>query len=113
MVKFANFAAESMFDITDTADSFVVEMLSLELDSYNSIDTPTEKSGGRRSILATVPKTEGDNGTIIYEVNYPTFIDIRNKNPVAIRNIRARILKSDLTTLRITGTATMTLLLDN
>ena len=113
MVKFAHFAAESMFDITDTADSFVVEMLSLELDSYNSIDTPTEKSGGRRSILATVPKTEGDNGTIIYEVNYPTFIDIRNKNPVAIRNIRARILKSDLTPLRITGTATMTLLIDN
>jgi hypothetical protein len=112
-VKDYAFQAENMFDITDTADSFVVEMLSLELDSYNSIDTPTEKSGGRRSILATVPKTEGDKGTIIYEVNYPTFIDIRNKNPVAIRNIRARILKSDLTPLRITGTATMTLLIDN
>eukprot|EP00729_Bicosta_minor_P033139 gene33139-biopygen24722 len=41
-----------MFDITDTADSFVVEMLSLDLDSYDS------KTEGRRSILATVPKTE-------------------------------------------------------
>lgn len=109
----ARFIADAMFDITDTADSFVVELLSLELDSYNSVDTPTVKTGGRRSILATVPQTEGVDGTIVYEVNYPTFIDIRNKNPVAIRNIRARILKSDLSSMIISGTATMTLLLDN
>lgn len=109
----ARFKADALFDITDTADSFVVELLSLELDSYNSVDTPTVRSGGRRSILATVPKTEGVDGTIVYEVNYPTFIDIRNKNPVAIRNIRARILKSDLSSMIISGTATMTLLLDN
>ena len=105
----ARFKADAMFDITDTADSFVVELLSLELDSYNSVGV----SGGRRSILATVPKTEGVDGTIVYEVNYPTFIDIRNKNPVAIRNIRARILKSDMSSMIISGTATMTLLLDN
>lgn len=109
----ARFIADALFDITDTADSFVVELLSLELDSYNSVDTPAVKAGGRRSILATVPKTEGVDGTIVYEVNYPTFVDIRNKNPVAIRNIRARILKSDMSSMIISGTATMTLLLDN
>ena len=101
------FVASSMFDITDTADSFVVEMLSLDLDSYDS------KTQGRRSILATVPKTEGVDGTIVYEANYPTFIDVRNKNPVALRNIRLRILKSDLSPIVITGTATLTLLIQN
>lgn len=105
-VQFAKFAAESMFDITDTADSFVVEMLSLELESYDS------KTEGRRSILATVPKTESVDGTIVYEANYPTFINVRNRNPVALRNMRLRILKSDLTPILITGTATLTLLID-
>lgn len=105
-VNFANFVADSMFDITDTADSFVVEMLSLDLDSYDS------KTEGRRSILATVPKTENIDGTIVYEANYPTFINVRNKNPVALRNMRLRILKANLEPILITGTATITLLID-
>lgn len=102
-----SYVADNMFDITDTADSFVVEMLSLDLDSYDS------KTGGRRSILATVPKTEGVDGTIVYEANYPTFINVRNKNPVALRNLRLRILKSNLLPIVITGTATLTLLIEN
>lgn len=105
-VNFANFMADSMFDITDTADSFVVEMLSLDLDSYDS------KTEGRRSILATVPKTENIDGSIVYEANYPTFINVRNKNPVALRNMRLRILKANLEPILITGTATITLLID-
>lgn len=105
-LNFANFVADSMFDITDTADSFVVEMLSLDLDSYDS------KTEGRRSILATVPKTENIDGSIVYEANYPTFINVRNKNPVALRNMWLRILKANLEPILITGTATITLLID-
>lgn len=98
--------ANSIFDPTDTADSFVVELLSLELDSYDG------QTSDRRSILATVPKSEGADGTIIYEVNYPTFVNVRNRNPITLRNIRARILKSDLTQFTVLGTSNMTLLLD-
>lgn len=100
------FLAANIFDITDTADSFVVELLSLELDSYDG------QTSDRRSILATVPKAEGADGTIIYEVNYPTFVNVRNRNPITLRNIRARILKSDLTQFTVLGTSNMTLLLD-
>ena len=100
------FLAANIFDITDTADSFVVELLSLELDSYDG------QTNDRRSILATVPKSEGADGTIIYEVNYPTFVNVRNRNPITLRNIRARILKSDLTQFTVLGTSNMTLLLD-
>ena len=100
------FLAANIFDITDTADSFVVELLSLELDSYDG------QTSDRRSILATVPKSEGADGTIIYEVNYPTFVNVRNRNPITLRNIRARILKSDLTQFTVIGTSNMTLLID-
>lgn len=98
--------AANIFDITDIADSFVVELLSLELDSYDG------QTSDRRSILATVPKSEGADGTIIYEVNYPTFVNVRNRNPITLRNIRARILKSDLTQFTVIGTSNMTLLID-
>lgn len=98
--------ANSIFDPTDTADSFVVELLSLDLDSYDG------QTSDRRSILATVPKSESADGTIIYEVNYPTFISIRNQNKLTLRNIRARILKSDLTPFTVVGTSNITLLLD-
>lgn len=100
------FLAANIFDITDIADSFVVELLSLELDSYDG------QTSDRRSILATVPKSEGADGTIIYEVNYPTFVNVRNRNPITLRNIRARILKSDLTQFTVIGTSNMTLLID-
>ena len=98
--------ANSIFDPTDTADSFVVELLSLDLDSYDG------QTSDRRSILATVPKSESADGTIIYDVNYPTFISIRNQNKLTLRNIRARILKSDLTPFTVVGTSNVTLLLD-
>ena len=98
--------ANSIFDPTDTADSFVVELLSLDLDSYDG------QTSDRRSILATVPKSESADGTIIYDVNYPTFISIRNQNKLTLRNIRARILKSDLTPFTVVGTSNITLLLD-
>jgi hypothetical protein len=99
------FVAANLFDITDKADAFVVEMLSMELDSYDG------QTSDRRSILATVPQTEGIDGTIVFRVNYPTFIDIRNRNSLTLRNIRARILKSDLSTINVTGTSNMTLLI--
>jgi hypothetical protein len=98
--------AANIFDITDIADSFVVELLSLDLDSYDG------QTSDRRSILATVPKSEGADGTIIYEVNYPTFVNVRNRNPITLRNIRARILKADLTQFTVLGTSNMTLLID-
>ena len=91
--------ASTIFDPTDTADSFVVELLSFDLDSYDG------QTSDRRSILATVPRSESADGTIIYEVNYPTFISIRNQNKLTLRNIRARILKSDLTPFTVVGTS--------
>jgi hypothetical protein len=105
--KNVNYLAESIFDLVDISDSFVIEMLSMELNSY---DSQTE---GRRSILAVVPKSEEDTeGSIVYQVPYPTFIDINNNSQISLRNIRCRILKSDLTKVVVSGFSIITLLLD-
>jgi hypothetical protein len=105
--KNVRYLAENIFDLVDISDSFVIEMLSMELNSY---DSQTE---GRRSILAVVPKSEEDTeGAIVYQVPYPTFIDINNNSEISLRNIRCRILKSDLTKIVVSGFSIITLLLD-
>jgi hypothetical protein len=102
-----SYLAENIFDLVDISDSFVIEMLSMELNSY---DSQTE---GRRSILAVVPKSEEDSeGAIVYQVSYPTFIDIKNNSEISLRNIRCHILKSDLTKIVVSRFSKMTLLLD-
>jgi hypothetical protein len=102
-----SYLAENIFDAVDISDSFVIEMLSMELNSYDS------QASGRRSILAVVPKSEEDTeGAIVFQVPYPTFIDIKNYQELSRRNIRCRILKSDLTKIVVSGFSVMTLLLD-
>ena len=63
----------------------------------------------RRSILAVIPNLYV--GKIIYDVNYPLYISVRNENPIYLRNIRARVLNSDLSPITLKGRAIMTLLL--
>jgi len=94
------------FDPTDKADNFVVEMLSMDLDSYDGV------ASERRSILATVPKAVNEDGTIVYDTPAPVFIDMNNANGMLVRNIRARLLKPNLEPLRISGNAYMTVLID-
>jgi hypothetical protein len=102
-----SYLAENIFDAVDISDSFVIEMLSMELNSYDS------QTAGRRSILAVVPKSEEDTeGAIVYQVPYPTFISIKNNQELSLRNIRCRILKSDLSKIVVSGFSVMTLLLD-
>ena len=66
----------------------------------------------RRSILAVIPNLNSNVfGKIIYDVNYPLYISVRNDNPIYLRNIRARVLNSDLSPITLKGRAVMTILL--
>ena len=61
-------------------------------------------------------KNSDDNTTlnrvIEYEPNNLNFIDIKNVRKLNIRNIRARILKSDLSQVKLKGLTTITVLLN-
>ena len=99
---------DNLFKATLLNDSFVVEMLSENLESYDA----TGSNGKRRNILAVVPRNDNE-GFVEYEPNTPYFIDLSNKNTKNIRNVRARILRSDLAGINISGIAILTLLIKN
>lgn len=98
--------------ITQEADAYIVELLSLPIDSYDSYSGTVLESGGqRRNILSVVPSTN-EKGKLVYEPPYPTFINLLNEQPLLLRNIRARVVRNDYTPVPIQGLATLVLLID-
>jgi hypothetical protein len=96
--------ADNVFSAVDFADSFILELLDIPLDSYDGLKQQ------RKNILAVIPKSDED-GYLIYEPSTPYFIDIRNTKSILLRNIRARILKSDYSRYKMRGQATLTILI--
>lgn len=83
---------------------YLLELLDIELESYDGL------TNSRRNILATLP-VHVDNYIVVYEPSNVNFINIKNANKRALRNIKARILTTGLDKVKITGMATVTLLL--
>lgn len=106
-----DFEGTRELNATQSADTSIVEFLNLQLDSYDSFsDTIFEAGGQRRNILSVIPESSV-NGSIAYEPPYPTFIDLNNNEPLAIRNLKARVVRSDYTDYPIRGLATLVVLI--
>ena len=101
-----NLIGDILFTATLINDSFLVEMKNIELESYDGFGL----NGTRRNILAIVPKSDESTGIIEYEPNNPYFIDMNNTQK-SFRNIRARLLRSDLEPVQISGLAILTILI--
>lgn len=98
------FAAQEQFTGIFRPESVVVELMNLPLKSYDF----TEHR--RRSILSVIPNFSNGNNKLIYEANIPLYIDIDNSSDIFLRNIKARVLNSDLSEIQLNGFITMTLL---
>ena len=100
------YTANNIFQITELSDSFIVELMNINLMSYDGL------SKQRRNILATIPATDNIiNGQVIHEASNLIFLDIDNAFKTTLRNIKARLLKADLSPLSIKGLAVMTILI--
>ena len=95
--------ANYLFSANNKSDAFVVEMLNLNLESFDGL------TSSRSSILDIIPQDDA-NGNIVYSANYPTFINIDNAFPISLRNLRCRVLNSDLSQLVMKGLATLVLI---
>jgi len=97
--------AETSFEGLDFSDAFIIELQNLPLDSYDG------HTGQRQNDLAIVPKSN-DNSTasVLYAPPFAMFIDIKNKDTLYLRNIRARILNTDRSPVRTLGLASLTLM---
>lgn len=103
-VNNAIYLADNQFNDKVVADAFLIEMLNIPLDSYDSFVKQ------RKNILAVVPESDKE-GVVIYEPSTPFFIDVKNQNDLLLRNIRARVVAPDYTPFAMRGLATMTLLI--
>ena len=100
------YVADRQFRPVEISDAFIVESLNLKLESFDGLKNQ------RKNILAVIPKSNL-TGEIIYDTNYPTFIDLNNKNEILLRNLRLRVVYPDYSQVAQLGTSSMVLLIDN
>lgn len=102
------FKANTMFSNVLSTNTYLIELLNLPLNSFNSV------AKGRRNILAPIPVSErvvSNTGQIQYEPNNIIYLSLRNNYPITLRNLRARILSHDLTPIQTEGQAELNLIL--
>jgi hypothetical protein len=96
------------------SDSYVVELLSERVESYDaSIDSGRNsgvKRGGRKNIIAVIPVNDSI-GVVEYQAHNDIFIDFDNAQPITMANIRLRILDKNLDQITTNGISVITLLL--
>jgi len=105
--------ADKVFDPVDYSDSFMVELLNLQLECY---DGQTKE---RRNIVAVIPQAEkvtqdpflNRHAQIVYEANNLIYLNLTNANEISLRNIQLRVLKNNGETLRTRGLCVATLLI--
>lgn len=85
-------------------NSFLVQFLNLNVDSYDSLREQ------RENILAVVPNTNL-NGELDYSPPYPVFLDLMNDSPLTIRNIKARIVNNDYSAIEMFGQAEINIII--
>jgi len=88
-------------------DNLVLELMNLQVDSYDGLEK------GRRNIIATIPAIKNTDDVIVNEASNLVFIDLDNAQPRNFRNIKARILYGDLTSVKTIGLTSVSLLIKN
>lgn len=106
-----SYIANREFDIPQEADAMLVQLMNLQIESYDSYsDTPLEGNGQRSNILSVIP-SKSSAGKIVYEPPYPTFVALNNKDPIIMRNLHIRIVREDYSEILINGLATIVVLI--
>jgi len=103
-----SFIGQNVVDDIVFTDTYLIELLNLNLESYDSL------RNGRKNILSTIPISEriiSDTGVIQYEPNTPFYISLNNNQPVSLRNIRARVVTDNYESVIIEGLGTLTVLI--
>lgn len=98
--------SDLIFRPNNLSDAFLVELNTIQLSSYDGLTSQ------RRSFLTVIPETDR-NGYVIYDASYPIFIDIQNSQPISIRNLQARILNNDGSSIAMRGLGSLVLLIED
>lgn len=102
--KALEFQGYSVFNPSSIQDTVLVELLNIDLDAYDSI------TQGRRNILDLVPNVNASSTRLIYQSQPPIFVELKNKEPRLLRNIKLRLLDKDYEPLVLLGQTSIVLL---
>ena len=97
--------SEEENELGTTTQSFIIEGLNLNLDSYDGF---IEKQA---SYLYVLPQKQISDNQLVFHSNYPIFINLRNRNQINLRNIRLRLIDNDLSPVETIGINTMSILI--
>ena len=84
---------------------FVIQLLNIQLNSYDSYREQ------RENLVAVIPDLNVA-GKLVYSPPTPYFIELNNKDPISLRNIKCRICNVDYTDVLIDGFAQINLLIE-
>jgi hypothetical protein len=98
--------SEDYFQPADFSDSFIVELLNLNVDSYDGLTKE------RRNFLHCIVQADIIRNRLTYTAPYLLWLDIKNTNKLSIRNLKARLLKEDLSQVNLLGISQITVIIE-
>jgi hypothetical protein len=102
-----DYQGRNRFGLRDVSETYIIELLNINLDSMDAA------SKQRRNFLAVVPQVSQIREHVVYVSPTLIFLDLNNQYRQNYRQIRARILKDDLTPVITYGLSQMTLIIQN
>lgn len=101
----AIYLAENGFQLRDFSESYIIEMLNLNIDSYDALTSQ------RRNFLAVIPQLSTVREQVVYVAPNLVFLDLNNSSPILMRQFKSRILREDLVPIDTFGLSTLTILI--
>ena len=98
--------SDDYFQPADFSDSFIVELLNLNVDSYDGLTKE------RRNFLHCIVQADIIRNRLTYTAPYLLWLDIKNTNKLSIRNLKARLLKEDLSQVNLLGISQITVIIE-
>ena len=101
-----SYLANEAFFLKLNIDSYIVELLNIKINSMDSM------SNQHKNFLAVIPNT----GTVVERVTYIApvllWIDLNNKEQINLRQIKARIIREDLSPIVTYGLSQLVILIE-
>lgn len=93
----ADFIGSQPMTVGLQINGFIIQLLNVSVESYDSLKQQ------RENILAVIPSTDG-SGDLNYSPPFMIPIDLNNSKPMSLRNIKARIVRTDYSPFVMEGT---------
>lgn len=94
----AFFNAQNVFQSLILNDCFMVEMLNLNIDSYDFFDEQRQ----RKNILAFLPFNDTES-KCIFQPSNQNFLDLNNKHSIRLNEVKLRIVRKDYSEVQLVG----------